>query len=336
MKKKKWFSFLLTAVITISLLPISTWAAGSDSYTVPYTPGHTAKIPFDEFGDAWLGADEVIFQIDGLDKKSLCDLNHYNELLEITMPWDIDITAGTYSTTITFVNTTTGKQTVSRKVKLAVENDFIGSHVINQVIEVNWDSDIVLKFQNGTGSSRITEIIEFVFYAKPFQDGLDEEYITSFYVPKGYFTYDLDRGEIYIPKEFFQSRVEEFGWALLPYVYIGSLQHFKLASGAEIELAAQERYPDFGVKHDPIPNKDFVNDGRNFWYFMFTDPFVQNPATGDVTEDGQVRLDDVLLAVQFAARIKTPTPKQIQKGDINMTGSIEFADVLAIAKIAVQ
>lgn len=171
MKKKKWFSFLLTAVITISLLPISTWAAGSDSYTVPYTPGHTAKIPFDEFGDAWLGADEVIFQIDGLDKKSLCDLNHCNELLEITMPWDIDITAGTYSTTITFVNTKTGKQIVSRKVKLAVENDFIGSHVINQVIEVNWDSDIVLKFQNGTGSNRITAISKVSFFC---MDGNDE------------------------------------------------------------------------------------------------------------------------------------------------------------------
>lgn len=122
-----------------------------------------------------------------------------------------DITTGTYSTTITFVNTTTRKQTVSRKVKLAVESDFIGSHVINQVIEVNWGSGIVLKFQNGTGGSRITEITEFPFYAKPFQDGLDEEYIPPFYVPQGYFTYDLDRGEIDIPKEFFQSRVEEFG-----------------------------------------------------------------------------------------------------------------------------
>ena len=271
MKKKKWFSFLLTAVVTISPLPISTWAAGSDSYTVPYTPGHTAKIPFDEFGDAWLGADEVIFQIDGLDKKSLCDLNHYNELLEITMPWDIDITAGTYSTTITFVNTTTGKQTVSRKVKLAVENDFIGSHVINQVIEVNWDSDIVLKFQNGTGSSRITAISKVSFFC---MDGNDEVITPGFSFFENNITYDLEKGEIYIPKEHFQDRVLHYGWTLSSYVYIGTLDTFTLANGEQISYASVDDYPNYGtVPSEPIPNEEFVNDNRDFWYFMFTDNF---------------------------------------------------------------
>lgn len=334
MKKKKWFSFLLTAVITISLLPISTWAAGSDSYTVPYTPGHTAKIPFDEFGDAWLGADEVIFQIDGLDKKSLCDLNHYNELLEITMPWDIDITAGTYSTTITFVDTTTGKQTVSRKVKLAVENDFIGSHVINQVIEVNWDSDIVLKFQNGTGSNRITAISKVSFFC---MDGNDEVITPGFSFFENNITYDLEKGEIYIPKEHFQDRVLHYGWTLSSYVYIGTLDTFTLASGEQISYASVDDYPNYGtVPSEPIPNEEFVNDNRDFWYFMFTDNFFAGPFLGDVTDDGSVTLSDTLLAVQFAVRIQDPTDKQRQRADLNNSGIIEFADVIAIAKMAVQ
>mgnify|MGYP002579933477 CR=1 FL=1 len=334
MKKKKWFSFLLTAVVTISPLPISTWAAGSDSYTVPYTPGHTAKIPFDEFGDAWLGADEVIFQIDGLDKKSLCDLNHYNELLEITMPWDIDITAGTYSTTITFVNTTTGKQTVSRKVKLAVENDFIGSHVINQVIEGNWDSDIVLKFQNGTGSSRITAISKVSFFC---MDGNDEVITPGFSFFENNITYDLEKGEIYIPKEHFQDRVLHYGWTLSSYVYIGTLDTFTLANGEQISYASVDDYPNYGtVPSEPIPNEEFVNDNRDFWYFMFTDNFFAGPFLGDVTDDGSVTLSDTLLAVQFAVRIQDPTDKQRQRADLNNSGIIEFADVIAIAKMAVQ
>lgn len=334
MKKKKWFSFLLTAVVTISPLPISTWAAGSDSYTVPYTPGHTAKIPFDEFGDAWLGADEVIFQIDGLDKKSLCDLNHYNELLEITMPWDIDITAGTYSTTITFVNTTTGKQTVSRKVKLAVENDFIGSHVINQVIEVNWDSDIVLKFQNGTGSNRITAISKVSFFC---MDGNDEVITPGFSFFENNITYDLEKGEIYIPKEHFQDRVLHYGWTLSSYVYIGTLDTFTLANGEQISYASVDDYPNYGtVPSEPIPNEEFVNDNRDFWYFMFTDNFFAGPFLGDVTDDGSVTLSDTLLAVQFAVRIQDPTDKQRQRADLNNSGIIEFADVIAIAKMAIQ
>lgn len=51
MKKKKWLSFLLTAVITVALLPLSALAGENDSYEVTYVPGHKIQIPFDEFGE---------------------------------------------------------------------------------------------------------------------------------------------------------------------------------------------------------------------------------------------------------------------------------------------
>lgn len=69
---------------------------------------------------------------------------------------------------------------------------------------------------------------------------------------------------------------------------------------------------------------------------MFTDDFFAGPTLGDVTGDGSVTLSDTLLAAQFAARIQIPFEWQYQKADLNHSGMIEFADVIAIAKKAIQ
>ncbi len=334
MKKKKWFSFLLTAVVTISLLPISTWAAGSDSYEVTYIPGHKIQIPLDEFGEDWYGAGETYFQIDGQNKKTRCFINFTDQLMELVLPWDIDLTAGTHSTSITFTKPQNGQQVVNHKVKLIVEEDITGSHPINQVAEIDWNSDIVLKFQNGTGSNRITAISKVSFFC---MDGNDEVITPGFSFFENNITYDLEKGEIYIPKEHFQDRVLHYGWTLSSYVYIGTLDTFTLANGEQISYASVDDYPNYGtVPSEPIPNEEFVNDNRDFWYFMFTDNFFAGPFLGDVTDDGSVTLSDTLLAVQFAVRIQDPTDKQRQRADLNNSGIIEFADVIAIAKMAVQ
>lgn len=335
MKKKKWLSFLLTAVITVALLPLSALAGENDSYEVTYVPGHKIQIPFDEFGEDWHGAGMASFQIDGQDKKTSCTLNFTDKVLELTLPWDVDLTKGTYSTSITFANPQSGKQVVNHQVKLIVEEDVTGSHTLNQVVEIDWDSDIVLHFQNGTGGSRITEISKISFICMMGTPENGE--VPGFDPPQTRFTYDLEKGEIYIPKEYFQSRVLEHGWTLLPYVYIGALDSFTLASGEKISFAATGDYPDYGtIPESPIPNEEFVNENYDFWYFMFTDNFFAGPTLGDVTGDGSVTLSDTLLAAQFAAKIQIPFDWQNEKGDLNQTGQIEFADVIAIAKIAIQ
>lgn len=334
MKKKKWFSFLLTAVITISLLPISTWAAGNDSYEVTYVPGRKIQIPLDEFGEDWYGAGETSFQIDGQDKKTRCSLDFKNRLLELVLPWDVDLTAGTYSTSITFTKPQNRQQVVNHQVKLIVEEDVTGSHTINQVVEIDWDSNIVLHFQNGTGGSRITEISTISFCC---MIGRVDDTTVGFRPSQRSFTYDLNKGEIYIPKEYFQSRVLDYGWNLLPYVYIGTIDTFTLASGEKVSFAAIADYPDYGtLPESPIPNEEFVNENYDFWYFMFTDDFFAGPTLGDVTGDESINLNDTLLAAQFAARVQIPFEWQRQRGDLNHSGMIEFADVIAIAKIAVQ
>ncbi len=334
MKKKKWFSFLLTAVITISLLPISTWAAGSDCYEVTYVPGRKIQIPLDEFGEDWHGAGFSIFQIDGQDKKTSCSLDFETKTLELVLPWDVDLTTGTYATTITFANSQSGKQVANHKVKLIVEEDVTGSHTMNQVVEIDWDSNIVLHFQNGTGGSRITEISKISFRC---MSGGEDDITPGFSPSQSSFTYDLDKGEIYIPKEYFQSRVLDYGWNLLPYVYIGTIDTFTLASGEKVSFASVADYPDYGtIPEAPIPNEEFVNENYDFWYLMFTDDFFAGPTLGDVTGDGSVTLSDTLLAAQFAARIQIPFEWQYQKADLNHSGMIEFADIIAIAKKAIQ
>lgn len=121
-------------MITISLLPISTWAAGSDCYEVTYVPGRKIQIPLDEFGEDWHGAGFSVFQIDGQDKKTSCSLDFETKTLELVLPWDVDLTTGTYATTITFANSQSGKQVANHKVKLIVEEDVTGSHTMNQVM----------------------------------------------------------------------------------------------------------------------------------------------------------------------------------------------------------
>lgn len=65
-----------------------------------------------------------------------------------------------------------------------------------------------------------------------------------------------------------------------------------------------------------------------------TDPFDSEtyPGDGDVNQDGQVNLADLLLVTQFAVRQKNPDADELLYGDMNQDGAINVVDVLLLQK----
>lgn len=330
--KKKLFPMLLAFLLVFSAFSVTSMAAGG--YTVAYNPGDTAAIPLEEFGDDWREMDMATYSIDGIDGTFSGRFDFWNDQLNIEMPCNIDIKKGVYPLTFTFSSSMTGQKCVSEgKVWLEVSEDTAGCHLLNSAVTVNGNSDVVLRFDAGTGKSRITSIGEIGFFAK--MGAPEGNYVNGFSIGSEVFSCDLEKGEIVIPKEYFRSRVEEFGWQLLPYVYFGGISSCTLANGKEIV--------NVNIVDNPVPNEDFVNDGGNGWYLIFSDlecgialPEEVNlcPETSKEIEFRLTAPDDAVVAFEssddtVASVSKDGTITGVAPGKAKITAVVEYNGTVA-------
>ncbi|MCW9057982.1 MAG: RHS domain-containing protein [Gammaproteobacteria bacterium] len=77
---------------------------------------------------------------------------------------------------------------------------------------------------------------------------------------------------------------------------------------------------------------DGVLDGEE--YATGTDPAsaASYPGDGDVNQDGEVNVGDLLLVTQMALGQRTPTPEQLVRADINRDDVIDVVDVLLLQR----
>lgn len=237
-------------------------AQGQPPYEVSY-PGanQTVEIPFAVFGDALNGKDMISAQVLDGQGNPLAQLkgkkDNSRSVVVLTMPDDLDLTAGSYDLDFTLRQSWTGtEQVVSGLAVLNVAQDIQGVHLINT--EIRYDGTdqgtFTLKFRNGTGGNRIVSI-DRVKFATRQEDGS----ATSTNLTQGNsgYTYDLDKGELYIPNAFFADRTLE------PVVYFVGMD-YTLANGQKITCTALDLTPD-----QPVSSEGFVNPGDEAWYFMY-------------------------------------------------------------------
>lgn len=235
---------------------------GQTPYEVSYPgPNQTVEIPFAVFGDALNGKDMIFAQVLDGQGNPLAQLkgkkDNSRSVVVLTMPDDLDLTAGSYDLDFTLRQSWTGtEQVVSGLAVLNVAQDIQGVHLINT--EIRYDGTdqgtFTLKFRNGTGGNRIVSI-DRVKFATRQEDGS----ATSTNLTQGNsgYTYDLDRGELYIPNAFFADRTLE------PVVYFVGMD-YTLANGQKITCTALDLTPD-----QPVSSEGFVNPGDEAWYFMY-------------------------------------------------------------------
>lgn len=77
---------------------------------------------------------------------------------------------------------------------------------------------------------------------------------------------------------------------------------------------------------------DGVLDGEE--YAAGTDPTsaASYPGDGDVNQDGEINVGDLLLVTQMALGQRTPTPEQLVRADINRDGLVDVVDVLLLQR----
>ena len=144
---------------------------------------------------------------------------------------------------------------------------FSDSVYVNTVVTFDGNQDVVLHFNSGSGDQQITEIMELHFSTKVGQGSIEDGYseVMGFAVRPSDFTYDLNKGEIIIHKEYFQRRMNgEFcglKWKFIPYVYYGAM-HYKTANGEVVKNWPQN--PNQGT-----PVEEFVNTGKAEWYMIY-------------------------------------------------------------------
>lgn len=283
---RKLLAFSLS-IMTLLSIPSITFAAEPDSstaYNLVYHPGHTEEIPLEKLGNAWEGKNQASITVDGIGEVA-CNYNFPEQQLEVTLPWDRDIKKGVYPATITYTQTSNGETSVdNQSLQITVEEDVTGAHLMNTVVAFDGSADVILRFQNGEGENRITEISQINFLAKR---GKPEGNQTAGFVLKAAdndFSYNCDTGEILISKDWFQQRLDGYNdcppWEM-PWVYKGTM-NFTLANGNVIDnyvvLSNQI------TNTEGLPKEDFVNDGADTWYFMQFDkwPFTDVPTNADI------------------------------------------------------
>ena len=231
-------------------------------YEVSYSgPNQTVEIPFSVFGEALNGMDMISAQVLDGQGDTLAQLkgkkDNFRSVVVLTMPDNLDLTAGTYDLDFILRQSWTGtEQVVSGLAVLKVAQDIQGVHLINT--EIRYDGTdqgtFTLKFQNGTGGNRITSIDKVQFATRQPGGGATSTNLTQ--SNSGY-TYDLDRGELYIPNAFFADRTLE------SVVYFVGMD-YTLANGQKITYSALELTPD-----QPVSSEGFVNPGDAAWYFLY-------------------------------------------------------------------
>ena len=231
-------------------------------YEVSYSgPNQTVEIPFSVFGEALNGMDMVSAQVLGSQGETLAQIkgkkDNFQQLVVLTMPNDLDLSAGDYSLQFTLRQSWTGtEQVVSDLVVLQVAQEIRGVHLLNTEIHYDGTTEgsFTLKFQNGTGGNRIVSIDKVMFATRQEDGGATSMGLTQ--ANSGY-TYDLDRGELCIPNAFFADRT------LDPVVYFVGM-NYTLANGQTITCSALELTPD-----GPVSVESFSNPGDEGWYFMY-------------------------------------------------------------------
>lgn len=289
--KKKWISILIAITLTVTMIPSVSLAAEletnpkqqtTNQRQAPYEVGYNStdqivEVPYEALGTALNGKDMYSAQVLDNQGKTLAELkgkkNSAESVMEFTMPYNADLTAGTYSFRITLRQSWTGtEQVLEDQVVLKLEQDIHGVHLINT--EIRYDGTdqgtFTLKFQNGTGSNRITSIDKVLFSARQESGSVISMNLTQ--SENGY-TYDLDKGELYIPNAYFADRT------LDSVVYFVGM-NFTLANGQSITCNPLELAPDHSV-----PVEGFVNPGDQAWYFMY-EPKTQPEEAYDVSYPG--------------------------------------------------
>ena len=267
---------------------------GQDPYEVSYSgPNQTVEIPFAVFGNALNGWDMVSGQVLDGQGKTLAQLkgkkDNIRHLVVLTMPYDLDLTAGTYDLRFLLCQSWSGETSqLDGYATLTLDQAIQGIHLINTELRYDGadEGSYVLRFQNGTGDNRITDISRIRFMTR-MEDGSTEGF--GLEAGTGSFTCDLDTGEITIPASSLARQ------DLNPVVYFGMMD-FTLANGETITANSLNIVPDEAV----LPG-DFVNDGGQSWYLI--------PQSG----------------VELSGTVKTPD----QAGDVQLkltrTGESEAA-----------
>ncbi len=239
--------------------------------------GQSVEIPYEVFEGALNGKDIFLAQVLDGQGNTLGELkgkrNNAQSVMVFTLPDDLDLTAGTYPLRFTLRQSWTGTELVLEDLAvLKVDQDIRGVHLINT--EIRYDGSdqgtFTLRFQNGTGDNRITSIDKVKFSTR-LENG-DTSSMNLTQSSSGY-TYDLDKGELYIPNAFFADRT------LDPVVYFVGMD-YTLANGQKITCNPLELTPDQSVSAE-----GFVNPGDEAWYFLY-EPNSQPEEPYDVSYPG--------------------------------------------------
>ena len=284
------------------------------TYTLPYKPAETMNIPEKVFEEVLDGdvANKITVNIPDLNLSIEGRYNSGNYEFEI--PYDVDVEEGIYNTSVILEQTSPGWEeewTDTKILKVKVEEDMQGVHYVNSFAETDGTKDAVFKFKNGTGANRIVSIDEIKFAAVN-GPGPDDAY--SGFTKTEDFEYDLDKGTVTIPKEWFTYVKEEFGMSFLPYVYFGEMT-FTLESGGQVTA-------DLSDMPQEVPIDEFKNPGDEAWYFIYREPEVTEPdyLPGDIDANGEVNSGDLAYMLQVTNKridISELTENQIEAGDVS-------------------
>ena len=286
-----------------------------DNYTIKYEPGATVNIPtsvFEEVTGDPVAANRITVNIPdlGVTLEGIFWMSNF----QIKIPYDVDVIAGVYDTSVVLRQTSPGWEeewTDTKILKVKVEEDMQGVHYVNSFVETDGTKDAVFKFKNGTGANRIISIDEIKFAAVN-GPGPDDAY--SGFTKTEDFEYDLNKGTVTIPKEWFTYVKEEFGMSFLPYVYFGEMT-FTLESGGQVTA-------DLSDMPQEVPIDEFENPGDEAWYFIYREPEETEPdyLPGDIDANGEVNSGDLAYMLQVTNKridISELTENQIRAGDVS-------------------
>ena len=306
---KRRVSVLLAVVLFLLCFPPAVFSAEENvDYTFTYNPGEIVGIPFDVLGEAWYVAKSAEFIVDGIGTfEGIPDFN--GRAINVKMGCEPDIKKGIYNARLIIHKSGNQPDATVTGLKLAVNKDYYGSHIINSAIIYNRNSDIVLRFKNGQGDSRIVSVDAVRIMAVPKYS--DDRYYSGVSYNASKLVTDLDKGEIRIPRETVNRMMDACGMNFLPNVYIGSMD-FTLANGQQFKY-------NFIIPDKPIPSEGFKNDGSDSWYFIYEDSAygINLPFTDSVNISEKKYLDPIKNMPSGAAVTYSSENENIVKVDAN-------------------
>ena len=250
------------------------------TYTITYNPAGTAQIPMELFEEtlrdcpSYHSVETYIPEMGAAFQTKTVSEGRY---IEIEFPYDLDVKKGVYDVTVTFkqINSDNpGEWSNTTNVKLEVEEDMQGVHLINTVVRSDGSEDAVFHLQEGTGPNQI-EGIAITFVAKSLKEtssGMSSTGGERFDASGIVLSHNYEEGTITVPKEWLNNYRNSY----IPYVYYVCL-HFTLANGE----SASTLNPNDLEPTDEKTVEDFVNPGDDAWYFIYTGEYSeQDPNAG--------------------------------------------------------